>query len=70
MSIPITVKDNKREYLQGINAERRSNPISIQKVRERLLNKRVTDAIIEESLGSEVTEDKRERIVRMIEGIS
>jgi hypothetical protein len=70
MSIPITVKDNKREYLQGINAERGANPISVQKVRERLLNKRVTDAIIEESLGSEVTDDKRERIVRMIEGIS
>jgi len=69
MSISCTVKDDKREYLRQINAERRPNPVSIQRVRERLLDKRVTDAIIEESLGSEVTEGKIARIIRMIDGI-
>ncbi len=69
MSIQCSVKVDKREYLNGINAERRSNSVSITKVKERLLDKRVIDAVIEESLGSEVTPERRSRIIRMIEGI-
>jgi hypothetical protein len=69
MSMPCPVSDNKMEYLSEINLEKRLNPINLEKVKERLLDKRVIDAVIEESLGSEVTEDKRQKIVEMIKGI-
>jgi hypothetical protein len=69
MNIQCNIKDHKREYLQQINAESGLNPVSLKKVKERLLDKKIADAVIYESLGNEVTESKRQKIVEMIKGI-
>jgi len=69
MGIPCSVKDDKSEYLSRVKVEKRPDYINVQKVKERMLDKIVLEAIIEESLGSEVTEGKKQKIVRVIEGI-
>jgi len=69
MSIQCSVKDNKSKYLAMLKAEKREDYVNIQEIKERMLDKRVIDAILLESLGSGVTPEKRSRIVGMIEGI-
>ncbi len=69
MNIPCSIKDDKAEFLYRLKAEKKSNPVNINKVRERLLDKRILDAVIEESLGSEVTREKRKKIFGIIERI-
>jgi len=69
MKLPVTVKENKSEYLKGINIQKKFQ-FNMKNVRERLSDERVLDEILSESLGSEASQNKRKKIVSMIEGIA
>ncbi|HPS87744.1 MAG TPA: DUF115 domain-containing protein [Spirochaetota bacterium] len=69
MKLTGTVNENKAEYLGGIKWNKKFFPADMKKVKSRLLDGRVFDEIIRESLGDDVPAEKRKKIAEMIEGI-
>lgn len=69
MKLAGTVKENKMEYIRGLISNKKSFPVNIAKVKERLLDGRVLEAIISESLGDDVLPERRKKIAEMIERI-
>ena len=70
MEIPAVQSSGKKEFLNSIIKQIKPAEFSLQKITERLLDGRVFDELIKESLGSDVNPDKRKKIMELIERIS
>lgn len=69
MKMPAVENEDKTVYLRESNFQREFFPFNMKRIRERFSDERVLDAVLSESLGSEVSAGKRKKIVRIINSI-
>jgi len=69
MKIPAAGSGNKSEYIRGIDLQKKSFPFNISRIKNRLSEENVFNALLNESFGNNVSSAKREKIKTIINGI-
>ncbi len=69
MKLPGAVKENKAEYIEDIKKSKKLFPADMNRIKTRLLDARVFDEVIKDSLGEGVPPEKRKKIAEMIRRI-
>jgi hypothetical protein len=69
MKLPALDNENKSEYIHKINMEKSAGTFDIKPVKDKLLDERIFNEIVEASLGGNLSDNKKKRIVSLIESI-
>lgn len=70
ITMPGSINNDKREYLRDLSMKSDFFSFNVKKIRDTLINDRVLNEIIKESLGTDCTAEKKQKILSVIKAMA